>query len=197
MPQMTDELPSSTRPRTPPHLPSAVSLVGFMGAGKTTIGQALAAKLGWRFVDLDDLIVKRGGRTIPEIFQQDGEVAFRDLEQQLLQQAIRPSQAGGAVLSLGGGAFIDNTNQRLLRENEIPAVFLDAPAEELFRRCEESGVVRPLLNDRNGFSALYEQRRPAYMNAAYCIQTAGREIDSIVDEIISRLGLDANSGASK
>jgi len=189
MPQMTDELPSSTRPRTPPHLPSAVSLVGFMGAGKTTIGQALAAKLGWRFVDLDDLIVKRGGRTIPEIFQQDGEVAFRDLEQQLLQQAIRPSQAGGAVLSLGGGAFIDNTNQQLLRENGIPAVFLDASAEELFDRCQQPGVYRPLLSDRDGFSALYERRRPAYMNAAFCIQTAGREIASIVDEIMTQLGL--------
>src|SRR2546423_3383730 len=151
MPQMTDELPSSTRPRTPPHLPSAVSLVGFMGAGKTTIGQALAAKLGWRFVDLDDLIVKRGGRTIPEIFQQDGEVAFRDLEQQLLQQAIRPSQAGGAVLSLGGGAFIDNTNQRLLRENEIPAGVLEGSAEKVVSRCVGSGAGRALFYDRKWF----------------------------------------------
>src|SRR5438270_3686000 len=107
MPQMTDELPSSTRPRTPPHLPSAVSIVGFMGAGKTTVGQTLAAKLGWRFVDLDDLIVTRDGRTIPQIFQQSGEKAFRDLEQQLLRETIGSFRAGGSVLSLGGGAFID------------------------------------------------------------------------------------------
>jgi len=168
-----------------------------MGAGKTTVGQALAARLGWRFVDLDDLIVARDGRTIPQIFQQSGEVAFRGLERELLAGALRFPRAGRSVLSLGGGAFIDNTNQQLLRENGIPAVFLDAPAEELFRRCEEPAVVRPLRSDRERFSALYEQRRPAYLNAGLCIQTAGREITSIVDEIITRLSLDANSGASK
>jgi shikimate kinase len=68
-------------------------------------------------------------------------------------------------------------------------VFLDASAEELFRRCQQPGVDRPLLSDHDGFSALYERRRPAYMNAAFCIQTAGREIASIVDEIMARLGL--------
>ena len=160
-----------------------------MGAGKTTVGQALATKLGWRFVDLDDLIQARDGRTVPEIFQQSGEDVFRSLERQLLEEAVRSSQTDCSVLSLGGGAFIDNTNQQLLRENKIPAVFLDASAEELFRRCQQPGVDRPLLSDRDGFSALYERRRPTYMNAAFCIQTAGREIASIVDEIMARLGL--------
>jgi shikimate kinase len=194
---MTDEIPSSPRPHTLRRVPSAVSLVGFMGAGKTTVGQALATKLGWRFVDLDDLIQARDGRTVPEIFQQSGEGVFRSLERQLLEEAVRSSQTDCSVLSLGGGAFIDNTNQQLLRENEIPAVFLDAPAEELFRRCEGPVAVRPLLSDRERFSALYEQRRPAYLNAVLCIQTAGREIATIVDEIIARLGLDAHSGACK
>jgi shikimate kinase len=191
---MTDEIPSSPRSHKLRRAPSGVSLVGFMGAGKTTVGQALAAKLGWRFVDLDDLIQARDGRTVPEIFEQSGEVVFRGLEQQLLEEIVRSPKTGCSVLSLGGGAFIDNTNQQLLRENEIPAVFLDAPAEELFRRCEGPTVVRPLLSDRERFSALYAQRRPAYLNAALCIQTVGREIASIVDEIIARLGLDAHSG---
>lgn len=160
-----------------------------MGAGKTTIGRALAGKLGWEFVDLDDVIQARDGRTIPEIFQNSGEKAFRSLEHQLLQELVSSSRVKATVLSLGGGAFIDNTNQQLLRENEIPAVFLDAPAEELFRRCQQPGVDRPLLSDRKGFSALYDRRRPAYLNAAFCIQTAGREVASIVDEITTRLGL--------
>ncbi len=194
---MTDETPSSPSPRVPRQVLTAISLVGFMGAGKTTVGRALAVRLGWAFLDLDDLIQARDGRTIPEIFQNSGEKAFRDIERQLLKEFVSSSRANPSVLSLGGGAFIDNTNQQLLRENEIPAVFLDAPAEELFRRCEQPGVERPLLRDRNGFSALYERRRPAYLNAAYCVQTAGREIASIVDEIITRLRLGSYLGASE
>jgi shikimate kinase len=194
---MTDETPSSNGLRKRRQASTAISLVGFMGAGKTTVGRALAARLGWAFVDLDDLIQARDGRTIPEIFQNSGEKAFRDLERQLLKEFVTSPRANASVLSLGGGAFIDNTNQQLLRENEIPAVFLDASAEELLRRCEQPGVDRPLLSDRDGFSALYERRRPAYLSAAFCIQTAGREIASIVDEIIARLKLGTNSGASE
>ena len=194
---MTDETRASQSPRTPGQALTAISLVGFMGAGKTTVGRALAGKLGWDFLDLDDLIQARDGRTIPEIFRNSGESAFRDMERQLLREFVNTSQAKASVLSLGGGAFIDNTNQQLLRENEIPAVFLDASAEELFRRCQQPGVDRPLLSDPNGFSALYERRRPAYLNAAICIQTAGREIAPIVDEIITRLELGENLGASR
>src|SRR6185437_16515182 len=108
---MTDETPSPSSPGSPCRTVTAISLVGFMGAGKTTVGRALAAKLGWDFVDLDDLIQARDGRTIPEIFKSSGELAFRDLESRLLQELICSSRANASVLSLGGGAFIDNTNQ--------------------------------------------------------------------------------------
>ena len=194
---MTDETPSSPGSGIPRQALTAICLVGFMGAGKTTVGRALATKLGWEFVDLDDLIAAREGRPIPEIFKDGGEKAFRDLERQLLQETIPSFRMPGTVLSLGGGAFIDNTNQQLLRENEIPAVFLDASEEELFLRCQQPGVERPLLSDRNGFYALYQRRRPAYLNAEFSIQTAGREIAYIVDEIITRLGLGSHLGASK
>jgi shikimate kinase len=168
-----------------------------MGAGKSSVGQALAARLDWHFVDLDDQIQQRVGRSVAEIFAEYGEARFRELERRLLREVLRGSAAAATVLSLGGGAFIDNTNRRLLRENEIRTVFLDAPAEELFRRCRQPGTVRPLLGGRDRFHALYHERRPDYLKAEVCIQTAGVEIASVVEQIISRLGLDAYSGAPK
>ena len=160
-----------------------------MGAGKTTVGQMLATRLDWRFLDLDDLVQASEGRAIAEIFEQSGESRFRELERRALADAVRMSQAHPSVLSLGGGAFIDNTNRDLLRENGIRTVFLDAPVDELFRRCSQPGMVRPLLRDRDGFVRLYEQRRLVYVTAALCIQTSGAEIAAIVEEIISSLRL--------
>lgn len=196
---MMDEITSSSKPRLRlvSSAPTIVSLVGFMGAGKTTVGRALADRLGWRFEDLDELIQARVGRAIHEIFETNGEPYFRRLERELLEDFVGCSRNQARVLSLGGGAFIDNTNRQFLRDNQIPAVFLDAPVEELFRRCGEPGVVRPLLRDHDQFCALYAQRRPVYLNAAFCIRTTGKEIESIVDEIVRSLGLTGNSGASK
>jgi shikimate kinase len=196
---MTDEFASSPKPHIQPltSVPVAIALVGFMGAGKTTVGRALATKLGWCFEDLDDRIQAHDGRTIEQIFHHSGEPAFRSLERQMLQEAIHSLNASAFVLSLGGGAFVDDKNLECLRESGIPAVFLDAPAEELFRRCEQPGVIRPLLRDRKYFLDLYQRRKPAYLKAAIRVETAGKEIAAIADEIISRLGLVKHPGASK
>src|ERR1051326_3838926 len=83
-----------------------VALVGFMGAGKTTVGQALAEHLGWRFVDLDPVIEGRAGLRIPEIFSQHGEARFRELECEALEAAIDSQRSESLVLALGGGAFV-------------------------------------------------------------------------------------------
>ena len=167
----------------------AVALVGFMGAGKTTVGRALAERIGWRFEDLDDLIQTREGLTIEQIFSHRGEPAFRDLEHVVLRETIANENPEHLVLALGGGAFVASHNQELLRAARIPAVFLDAPAEELFRRCEQPGINRPNRRDRETFSELYERRRPAYMNAGLCIDTYRKTIASVVEEITSALQL--------
>jgi shikimate kinase len=170
----------------------AVALVGFMGAGKTTVGRALAQRTGWHFEDLDELIEKNQGQTIAEIFEERGEARFRDLERLLLREALRLPPP--FVLALGGGAFCQNEVQNLLRTAGIPAVFLDAPVDELYRRGAEDGVLRPLRRDEEAFRRLYQERRPAYLGAALAIETWRKPVAAIVDEIISALNLEGARG---
>ena len=194
LPTMTDDRDSSLALKQR-FVPSVVSLVGFMGAGKTTVGRALAMRLGWRFEDLDDLIQTRGGRTIEDIFQQSGEAAFRDLEHVVLRETVSQLNADSLVLALGGGAFCELHNREVLREAEIPAVFLDAPVDELFLRSEQTEIIRPLRSDPHQFRDLYRRRRPAYLEARLHIHTGGKDIALVVEEII--FGLKLVPGAPK
>jgi shikimate kinase len=191
---MTDKivLPHSVQKA---HSAMAVALVGFMGAGKTTVGQALGLRLGWRFIDLDKLIETREGRSIEQIFQESGESFFRRVEHGLLRDSLE-ALSDPTVLALGGGAFAQAANCELLASANVPVVFLDAPIEELFRRCEQPGVVvRPLRRSLDEFRELYNYRRPSYRKAQLQIATGNREISSIGEEIISGLGLIPASGA--
>jgi shikimate kinase len=190
---MDDIAPAHLAARPPAY--SAVALIGFMGAGKTTVGRELAARIGWRFLDLDLLIEEREQRTIAHIFRQDGEAAFRRIELALLRELIEPVKRGHAVLALGGGAFAQPGVQRCLEAASIPAVFLDAAAAELFRRCEETRVDRPLRRNARQFSDLLEQRRPEYLKAALRVDTSAKLVGEVVQEIISRLDLVPVSGA--
>ena len=189
---MTDEtvLPRSRREQGSVH---TVALVGFMGAGKTTVGQELARRLDWRFADLDQLIESREGRTIPQIFQAEGEAGFRALEHGVLAESLAVPGSGSTVLALGGGAFVVEKVRALLRERQVPAVWLDAPAEELFRRCEQPEVVRPLRRDLEQFTKLYEQRLSSYRQADLHVITKGKEISAIAEEIVMRLALQPRS----
>jgi shikimate kinase len=161
-----------------------------MGAGKTSVGQALAARLGWRFVDLDDHIVANTGRQIAELFREAGEAAFRQAETQALAGLLSVLRcAPGAVVALGGGAFVQSENARMLEEFGAPVVFLDAPVEELRRRCSRAGHTRPLYADENHFRQLYESRRRAYMEASVRVDTAEKSIPQVAAEVAQRLGL--------
>ncbi|MGA9352341.1 MAG: shikimate kinase [Terriglobales bacterium] len=162
----------------------AVFLVGFMGSGKNTVGQELARRLAWDFVDLDARIEAREGQPIPEIFGRQGESVFRAAETSALRD-LTSSLEHDSVVALGGGAFVGEANRNLLRS--WPSVFLDAPVSELWQRCLQheaaDGRQRPLRNDPEQFAQLHEQRLPFYRQAALVVQTSGKDASAISQEI--------------
>src|SRR4051812_15009949 len=105
-----------------------------MGAGKTTVGQILARRLGGTFVDLDHVVGEQEGRSIPEIFRDSGETHFRQVETECLRVLLRnaPSET---VLALGGGAFVQGQNAEIIRQSKVPTIFLDASPQVLYSRC--------------------------------------------------------------
>jgi shikimate kinase len=173
---------------------TAVFLVGFMGAGKSSVGRMLGERLNWRFEDLDDRIEAREGRTVAEIFRDSGESEFRRAEHAALQHVLRDLSSGVAkIVAVGGGAFVQKENAALLKASGLPTVFLDAPVEELWRRCcdqaSESGAARPLLHTLEQFRKLYETRRQEYSKAALQVQTGNRTVDAVAIEIAAMLDL--------
>jgi shikimate kinase len=159
-----------------------ITLTGFMGSGKTTVGKILADFLGCPFLDLDDLIVKKAGKSIPEIFEQDGEPAFRELEARLLRQTVAKYAESTAVLALGGGAILAPASAALLRDKTV-CIYLRATLDTLLARLEGETAGRPLADD-----ALAERlaaREPLYEKTAHVtIDTDGLSPDEVADEII-------------
>ena len=134
-----------------------VALIGMPSSGKTTVGRALAEKLGKRFVDLDEEIVKADGRSIPDIFAAEGEEGFRQKETAIIAQFAKE---GRQLLSCGGGVVKRPENVRLLRQNGV-VLFLDRPLDAL-----TVGGGRPLSSSVDALRTMYAERRPLYLGAA-------------------------------
>ena len=167
--------------------PRAVFLVGFMASGKSTVGQELARRLCWEFLDLDFLIETRERQIIPEIFKARGETGFRLAETNALRDLLAEAPHGNRVIALGGGAFIQEINRELLRQ--WPSVFLEAPASELWQRSLTDGVERPLRGNQEQFAKLYAERLPCYRQASLVIDTKDKQLASICAEIEDALEL--------
>lgn len=160
-----------------------VLLCGFMGCGKSAVGKALAALLSADFCDMDDFIVRRDGRSVPQIFAQSGEEEFRRLE----TDAIRELSLSGGVVACGGGAVLRAENTLAASENGI-IVFIDTP----FEICRErivSDKNRPLAASRSEkeLRELFEARRPVYSSAAAITVSGKGSVNEISNEIMSRL----------
>lgn len=153
-----------------------------MGAGKTTVGKALAQRLGWTFYDLDEAIERRERKSIAQIFDHAGESAFRRIESAALKDLLRRS-GNDSVIALGGGAFTQPGNRKALAQAGAVTVLLSAPLEELERRCRAAGRARPLARDKVRFKQLFDERQQAYALADFRVETLKKEISQVAEEI--------------
>jgi len=164
-----------------------------MGSGKTSTGRALAASLGWFFVDLDEEMERREQLPIRQLFRERGEPSFRAIEHSTLRECLLRSSSP-TVLALGGGAYIERNNVELLHSRKVRTVFLETPVEEMLTRCGVKDVPdpknpRPLAADSAEFRRLYEQRLPSYQAAHLTIDTSGKTVETIALEIAEELKL--------
>lgn len=160
-----------------------IYLVGFMGAGKTTLARALAKRLDWQAVDVDELIEQRERATVADIFAKRGEGYFRAVERAILvEQLGHPHR----VVATGGGTFAEAQNRAAINADGL-SVWLDVPLERLIRRVPADGR-RPLAADRAGFEALYHARRTAYEQAHLRLDAGRAGIDALVEQLVDWLG---------
>lgn len=164
-----------------------VFLCGFMGCGKSTVGQILAKKSGCGFCDTDELVVKNEGMTIPEIFSQKGEPYFRKVE----ADTVKSLCGKKAVVSCGGGALLnDGTAEAVRNSGDGVAVYLDVPFEECYNRIKDD-TNRPLVvnNTREQLEEIYNRRREIYVrNSDIHINACGspNEIAEIICDSVAR-----------
>ena len=166
-----------------------IFLTGFMATGKTKVGRILAERLGRPFVDTDDLIVETAGKTIPEIFHQDGETVFRRIEHDCVARA---SEMGEAVIALGGGAITQEANWETIRQTGICLCFQAAP-ETIFERVSRNDE-RPLMAGLNAAGRMdrirnmLAERRPFYNRSdAFVTSTEDRTPEETADLAIAEL----------
>jgi shikimate kinase len=167
-----------------------IVLTGFMGSGKSTVGPLLAARLGWRFVDADDVIVADTGMAITNFFACHGEGAFREREHAAI---ARLAGEDALVLALGGGAIeTEATRELLLKSAGTMLVHLDVKLETTLVRCGGTEQTRPVLADQANLRARYERRRPLYELAHVSINadeiTPKQVVDAIVEAAAAHVG---------
>jgi shikimate kinase len=159
-----------------------VYLVGFMGAGKTTVGRALAKRLDWQTVDIDEVIETRERSTVAEIFARHGEAYFRAVERAVLMDHLERRQL---VVATGGGTFADVQNRAAINRDGV-SVWLDVPIDRLIARVPADGR-RPLAADRASFERLYHQRRAAYDQAHLRLDASRAGVDALVEQLMDWL----------
>jgi shikimate kinase len=151
---------------------SNIFLVGFMGAGKTSVGQALAKRLSYQFLDLDECLSTRFGMSISEVFRDHGEDVFREAE---AEEMHRAADLDRCVVATGGGAFCSETNRLVIAGSGGVSVFLDVPWEVLRSRLRGATSDRPMFGDTASARGLFDRRLPHYRQATLTVPVTEEE----------------------
>lgn len=167
---------------------SNIALVGFMGTGKTSVGQELAKKLGWQFVEVDALIEQMAGKSIPDMFAKDGEITFREWEIEVIKQVARGKKR---VIACGGGAVLNTINIARLKETSV-MVLLTASPDTVLKRTASDKDTRPMLMDATDPASrireLLKFRKPYYERSAdIVVNTSKLSLSATADLIIQKL----------
>jgi shikimate kinase len=161
---------------------SNIYLVGFMGAGKSSVAAALAARLGYDHLDLDERLCERFAASIPEIFENQGEEIFRRAESEELE---RSTCLRRHVVATGGGAFGTPSNREIILRSGGFSVFLNIPWEALGRRLARDHSKRPLFRDTEQARRLFEERLPHYLQAASTVSLIGDETPAEAADLVA------------
>lgn len=167
-------------------IPRSIWLVGLSGAGKSTVGPILAGQLGWDFVDLDGLVEELGGRTVSQVFREDGEAAFRGLE---AEAAALAAGFGEVVVSTGGGWMARRDLDRAA-EGRIRVWLRVRPEVAIHRLSKDGEAERPLLarpDPEAALAAVFAKREAAYAEAELSVETEGLGPEEVAAEVLRRL----------
>ena len=168
-----------------PHLrmrADKIYLVGFMGAGKSTLADALGVRLGWRVEDIDTLVERHERLTVAEIFARRGEPHFRAVERSVLTDLL---PARHVVIATGGGTFAGGDNRALINRDGI-SIWLDVSWKQVIERLPTDGR-RPLAADRSGMERLFDARQPAYRHAHVRLDAERASTAELVERVLDRI----------
>ncbi len=163
-----------------------IAIVGLMGVGKTTLGAKLAGRMKYYFIDCDQEIEDREGKTIKEIFAEKGEKHFREIEKKIIKEIVLRDE--NIILSLGGGAFVDPETREVLKEKAI-TIWLFASVNDILHRIGNKNT-RPLLNKKNKREVLEElikKRYPIYAEADFKFNTSTENHEVLINKIIKKI----------
>lgn len=162
-----------------------IVITGFMASGKTTIAKALANLLNCPYIDLDQMVTGRTGRSPQQIIEENGESAFRTMESVVLLEALLGPEG---VIALGGGAWMVEGNRLAIERRNSATIWIDAPFDLCWERIEASGATRPLARDRERARDLFDQRQPIYKLAKVrFVPHKGQEASEVALQIIETL----------